>query len=476
MQIRGDALVATKLLHRVSDQSLNVPRRVTHVIGDRNTRTTVGHHNAKITLVLLQLFILIVELKLDVGIVPTGLDYALLQIIIALVIRPKLLVARVHFVRTRKLALLHSERGERLLFNPNGVHSVLTIQKLNDTPVGSSQRAIVAGHDGLHRLHKSALDVTGLRRLTGRINQTLPSSHGVEKELLCGETSQIAILDETPTLGPEIVLHKMWQSTLLKTEGDPLSLDSLLADTGDNLRDIDVGTLGSGRNHRLDTVPLCKTLLGALTTAITRSVKSLLHVSLERLHHGLAGLHLQFPRLRLLNQRLHAALGLVNLLLDINHSLLVSNCVDYPNAKGFLEDPVIGNLLSLVEKAHCLLETDVEPTCVNKATHTASNRLLVNDAAHQLPVGNDNFTIIQVHGVEVLSSVNIFLVRMSVPLGLQVDLWTDKGKHLFPTPQWLGLQDTRIGNMTVPICHPHEDVHHHILLNKYVALRHLLCS
>lgn len=64
------------------------------------------------------------------------------------------------------------------------IHSILSIQELNDITIRIPDCRVVSNFQILHRLDQSTLDITSLGSLDGSINQTLSTSHGVEPELL----------------------------------------------------------------------------------------------------------------------------------------------------------------------------------------------------------------------------------------------------------------------------------------------------
>ena len=51
--------------------------------------------------------------------------------------------------------------------------------------------------------------------------------------------------------------------------------------------------------------------------------------------------------------------------------------------------------------------------------------------------------------------------------------WDDEGEELLACPQWLGLEDARHGQLSVPCWEEHDQGHHLLLRQKHVALRHL---
>ena len=122
-----------------------------------------------------------------------------------------------------------------LRLDVGGVHAVLAVQELNHVSGGVSHRAVVLDDDVLHRLDQTPLDVTRLGSLHCGIDETLATAHGVEEELLRGETSQVGVLDKPARLGAEIILGKVRQGTAVEAEGDALPLDVLLTDARDHL-------------------------------------------------------------------------------------------------------------------------------------------------------------------------------------------------------------------------------------------------
>ena len=72
-----------------------------------------------------------------------------------------------------------------------------------------SYGTVVLHRRRLHTLNKSSLEVTGLRRLARRIDETLAATHRVEEELLRAETAKIRVLHKTARFGSQIILREV---------------------------------------------------------------------------------------------------------------------------------------------------------------------------------------------------------------------------------------------------------------------------
>jgi hypothetical protein len=76
-----------------------------------------------------------------------------------------------------------------LSFHKSTIHSVLSVQELNDITIRIPDCPIIPNLQILHRLDQPPLDITSLSSLDGSINQTLSTSHSVEPELLRRQSS-----------------------------------------------------------------------------------------------------------------------------------------------------------------------------------------------------------------------------------------------------------------------------------------------
>lgn len=77
--------------------------------------------------------------------------------------------------------------GQRLELDHLAAQPVLAVPQLDELPDGVPHRPVVIDHDGLHGLYETTLDVAGLGRLDGRVDQTLSAAHGVKVEFGRGQ-------------------------------------------------------------------------------------------------------------------------------------------------------------------------------------------------------------------------------------------------------------------------------------------------
>src|SRR5947207_3775852 len=110
-----------------------------------------------------------------------------------------------------------------LQLNVLTIKSVLSVTKLNNISERGSNRPIIFCHHILERFHKSALNVSGFCGLDGSINQTLSTSHCMEKELRWREPSKIRVFYKTTTFRAVIIFCVMWQCLVLESKGYSLS-------------------------------------------------------------------------------------------------------------------------------------------------------------------------------------------------------------------------------------------------------------
>ena len=103
--------------------------------------------------------------------------------------------------------------------------------------------AIILDHNVFERLDQPPRNVASFSSLDCCVNQTLAASHSVEVELSWTQTRKVAALDEALRLRPEVVLGEVRQRSLVEAKGDALSLNILLANTGHDLRNVDIASL-----------------------------------------------------------------------------------------------------------------------------------------------------------------------------------------------------------------------------------------
>ena len=454
------------------DDAANVAWGVRNIIG-LTASFAIGHDHSKNPLVVLEGFQLLVEQHLNLGIMLAIFGDLRLEVMQTLIVEAEVGIRRDHGKTLLELGLGEGERVEFLPLDPNSIHAVFTVQELDDLTARGTESTIVASHNGLHGLHQTTLDVTGLGSLTGGIDKTFATTHGVEEEFLRTQTTKVRVLDEASTLGTKIILGEVRKRTTTEAVGDTLSFNVLLSDTGNNLRNVDEGALTTGCNHGLDGIGLVETRLGRLTGVISRRVQNPVDELLETLNHGTAGLRLKVTTLSLTDKVKHLHLSLVDGGLNLAHRVDIGDSIDDANTETALQNPVVHDDLDLVHEALILLPPSIEPGGVDETAHTTANILLIDRALDELTLNDRNFIIVCVEGVGQSFAIGT-LGRTVVGLALEVDLGKDERDDLLASPQFLWLEDGRGWNAAIPVRHPHEQVVNEISRHEHVALGHLL--
>ena len=214
-----------------------------------HVRVTRRTNLAKLDAILLELLPLGVENVANLG--------AMCELARLFIAHPALVETRnvgVNAEGVGKLVRAVTQRIEALTFDHRRVHTVLTVQELNDVADAVTHGAVVLDDDVFHRLDETSLNVTSLGRFNGGIDQTFAATHGVEEELLRGQTAQVRVFDETTRFWTEIILAKVRQSSPFEPVRDTFAFYVLLSDARNHLRNVKERALRTGRHHHLDVV------------------------------------------------------------------------------------------------------------------------------------------------------------------------------------------------------------------------------
>lgn len=84
----------------------------------------------------------------------------------------------------------------------------------------------------------------------------------------------------------------------METKWNTASLNILLADTCHNLRNVDIAAFTASKYHVPETILGDEPLKRKITRLVSSIIQSLVNLSFEALLHSLAGLRLQFTKLR----------------------------------------------------------------------------------------------------------------------------------------------------------------------------------
>ena len=126
--------------------------------------------------------------------------------------------------------------------------------ELDDRIVCITHRSIILHVQILHCLHQLTLNISGIRRLDGRINQTLTPGHSVEEELCRLQTGNEAALNESSRLCAVIISRKVGKRAILQSILNSATCNKLLAKKTHHLCDVDIRTFGSRNYHLVHTV------------------------------------------------------------------------------------------------------------------------------------------------------------------------------------------------------------------------------
>ena len=148
----------------------------------------------------------------------------------------------------------HETQVDGLGLYLRGIHTVLAVAVLDNHTAIVANRTIVLDPHILHRLHHTTLDVTRVRGLHGRVNETLATAHRVEEVLGRTETLDERGLHETTGLNAVIELGEVGEGTILESVLNTLAVHDLLAEDCDHLCNVQARPLGTRLDHLNQTV------------------------------------------------------------------------------------------------------------------------------------------------------------------------------------------------------------------------------
>jgi len=281
----------------------------------------------------------------------------------------------------------------------------------------------------------------------------------VKEELLGSEAIQVAILDEALALWAVVVLAEVRKGALVETEGDTLTLDILLAHTGHDLRDVEVGALGPSSDHGFESVPQEEIIEGRLTSIIASPVKSPVDLKLEAVNHVFARLGFQVASLSIMQDLLDLLVLLLEVPLDGVECHLLGNDVLDSDSETNLMEPVVDQQLSVRHKVAGRVGSLLLPDDVDDTTRGRTDGTLRQVATEELSILDEDVLIIRA-GPGFL-----------VPGPLETDLRDDQGEDLLSCPEGLRLEDSWLWELVILVLRPHEKLHHKLLLNEGVPKR-----
>lgn len=217
----------------------------------------------------------------------------------------------------------HRDRRIRLLLNGSRLNTVLTLGNLHDRSTDRTNRAVLRDMEILHGLDQATLNVTGIRRLDSRINETFTTCLCMEEELRGHETAHEAVLNKPTTLQTIIKLGEVRKRTLLKRLLNATTLNQLLTEQSHHLLHVETTALGTRLNHLHNAV-----VLGKLRVHVLRDLIG------HRLHQRV---DLVFELFAIRTTRIIAELSGMNAL-----EKLVDLATRFRN--GFIDELISGNI------------------------------------------------------------------------------------------------------------------------------------
>ena len=201
-------------------------------------------------------------------------------------LRDRLRELRIHILRYESKLLVellesHRNRGIRLLFTGGRLNPVLTLGNLHDRSTDRTNRAILRNMNILHGLDETTLNVTRIRSLDGRINETLTTCLRVEEELRRHQSTHEAILNESTALQTIIELGEVRKRTLLKRLLNATTLNQLLTEQSHHLLHVQATTLGTGLDHLHNAIVLRKLRIHILGNLIGHRLHQRIHLILK---------------------------------------------------------------------------------------------------------------------------------------------------------------------------------------------------
>src|ERR1700690_4244193 len=151
----------------------------------------------------------------------------------------------------------------------------------------------------------------------------------MEKELLERE----ALKTKPACLRAKIILREMRKCPMAETEGNAMTLHTLLPHTNRHLGYVDERTLGASNHHLFDIIVFFQVFLRILTGLITSHVQLALNTALE----GFADCHtrgsVQTIVCSIIDDLYDVALPFRNGLSDERHGSVIGNCITNTNAE-----------------------------------------------------------------------------------------------------------------------------------------------
>ncbi len=246
----------------------------------------------------------------------------------------------------RQLRVVHAQRRERDALEPRRVHAVAPPARADDVAVEGRDAPRVVDVVVLHRLVHAALQVAGLARLDGRVDEPLAPADAVEEELRRREAERERVADHPAAHQARVAVAEAGQRALAGRARDALPLERLLPEAGADLRQVDEGALGPRVDHVADGVVAAQVLVDDAAGLQQHLAQDAQHRALgQRL---LLGRHVDRLRLDLLAE----ARRLLQPLRDLLLPRVVEHHVGDADVVRAVEEVRARHALRVAEEAH----------------------------------------------------------------------------------------------------------------------------
>ena len=330
---------------------------------------------------------------------------------------------------------------EFLALDHSTINPVVTIGKLNDTVCRIPHSTVITNCHILKCLDQATLDVTRFSSLHSSVNQTLATSHCMEKELVCCKATQVRVLHKASAFWCKVILCEVGQSAVAETERNTLTFHTLLSHASRHLRDINERTLRTGNYHLLDIVVVRQTLFGVRSDIVTSLVQDTIHICLERLTKGHTSIGLEPVVTSVLNKTQHVVFGPCNGRINIARRCLISDSVTNADRKAIVQQPKVYHALHTTEEVAAHDRTTLTEDNVDQTTCGRANDLFVENTVHDV-------TVLNVHTIVAHKVVRS---RLGITQEHVDTLGNAHGQNLLARPVRLGLDNTRLWHHAIPV-------------------------
>ena len=215
----------------------------------------------------------------------------------------------------------------------------------------------------------------------------------MEIEFLRCKARHIAIRHETLTFRSKVVLTEMWQGSSVEAEGNTFSVDVLLADASHNLRDIHITSFRPGTHHLPKSIPADQPFVGQRSGFFEGGSECRINFMLKAFFHTFSWQALKLTSLCLLRDSDNFPFEFCESALDDIYNTWGCDDVRHTDSETVGDQPIIHHILRMRHPVFARLRAAIFPNDVDEASGCSSNRWLLECAAHQFAVFNEDIVV-----------------------------------------------------------------------------------